>query len=170
MVPLDTRDTFKIPLKDGSEARLIYEHYTGRELRRFCVLGSDEHRQTLFRQSPVQIMDILLAAIRDKLVGWEDLVDNDGAAVPFDPARLEDFLTVPQMWDIYYRVQLQCTLKTTDKKKLESPSPTLSEAPAPESAIDATGETTQSGSAQSSNAPPAAALDATSAKNAGKSG
>jgi len=128
---LGPTDTFEVEI-EGTGARFDFLYMTISELRAFTAISRD--RERLSKLNTLEQMDLLVPAIREKLVGWTGLVDAGGAEVPFDPERIEDLFSVDNLWRIYHLEKYQVTLTDEDKKKSDSPSPIDTEKSVPAAA------------------------------------
>lgn len=72
----------------------------------------------------------LFDSLRLILAGWRGAVDAEGNAAAFDPARLEEVLTLAEAWELYYAGLQRLELTGDDRKNSGSPRPSDSGASA----------------------------------------
>jgi hypothetical protein len=79
---------------------------------------------------PEEIAAELWAALRIIVAGWTGVRDAAGEAIPFDPERLEEALTMAEAWELYYAGLQRLELTGDDRKNSESRRPSASAASA----------------------------------------
>lgn len=163
---LDPKRRFSLPLRWGEETSggsLHFRPLTGRRWMEFLPLYLSRFKT----EDPNEALSRAFDALRSLVVGW-DIEGEDGKAIPFDAAGLEDVLTAYEAQEILDRAVEGMRPTESDRKKSASPSPSGSDASkttsgpsaagtaSPASAATATAETPPA-----SPAPPATAATST---------
>ncbi len=136
---LDPDNTFTIVLPDdqekpdGKRPGFIYNYLTGRQW--FKVTEVQELLPKC--KSMAAVMDLVFGGCRIGLKGWENITGLDGKEIKFDPAKLEDILTLVEAQELATALEAEGSLGTQYKKKLDSLShietePSASDASDPE--------------------------------------
>lgn len=94
---------------------------TAREWREYVGLGDTPLPKDIGGPA---VVELLLAALAQVLIGWDRVVDREGRVVPFAPGRVEEILTVVELWELYYAGRAQSQLSEDDRKNSGSPSAT----------------------------------------------
>lgn len=113
----DPNQTFKIVLKSDQGKKkppaFIYQFSSCRELRE----ADNLYKKIMAAKTDAEINDAgqkkLFMLLRRKLVGWENMGRK------YDPKELEAILTLPEAFELFFRM-LNQSPSVDDKKKLES--------------------------------------------------
>jgi len=133
-IACDPNQRFNIVLKSDQtkpieqQARFIFRYLTGREWKKCdSVVDAAEQIKTCEAR-----FDTVLSGIKMGLVGWENLNDRDGNAIPYNPdnPELDLAITISEAWEMLFELLGNTSLQTVDKKKLDSPSGSVTEKPA----------------------------------------
>ena len=164
MLALDPSERFTVKI---GAACFEFRFMTLREFRAAGRLW-DANADTPFDAA----LDDLMDTLRVNLVGWSGVTGRDGRAIPYDPACLEDVVTLSEAWELLGASRAQSRTTSAEKNASGSPSPTASGASAAGAAAAGEPESAPSGppspSRPSSTAPAAADMDATSAEIAAR--
>lgn len=163
MLALDPNERFTVPL---GGALFEFRYLTLREFRAAGTLWDANDATPLDAA-----LDGLLSALRVNMVGWSGVTGRDGIAVDYDPAALDDVLTLSEAWELLGESRRQSRPTSAEKNASGSPSPTGSAAsagaPAGAKVPEPAASDRPNPSPPSSTAPAAADTDAASAKTAG---
>lgn len=131
-IACDPNQTFNIVLKSDLQKpielhpRFIFRYLTGREWKE-CdhIVDQAESIKTCAER-----FDMVISGIRMGLVGWENLMDRDGNAIPYGPANIDLAITISEAWELLFGLLGNTSLAIDDKKKLDLPSDLPTEKPA----------------------------------------
>lgn len=111
------------------EPVFLYRHLSFRKFAELEALRASIGKEDLAVSIRKQF-----AALSDGLVGWENLTDPiHGKPIPFNPSAMPDLLTVAEAQEILIKRLTGAVPSIEDKKKLPSPSASVTES----SAMDA---------------------------------
>lgn len=127
-IAIDPLQKFKAVLlsdrdkSEGERPAFIYRYATGRQWLAAREFDQQIKNAKTDNEMPFDTIAELFDKLRFKLIGWEHMNDPDtGEPIKFDPAKLEDLLTMTEAFELL-GLCLQQRVSDSDKKKLESPS------------------------------------------------
>ena len=147
-IALEAGETFKYVLRGdrekpgASEARpaFIFEYVTARRAR--AIARPLDALEKAGKTGTSEAYDALFKALGANLVGWENMRGRDGKEIPFSPSELDDIVTLPEAWELYYAAHAGQQLDASEKNASASPSAISSETSAPDApATDASAKT-----------------------------
>jgi len=125
-IALDPSQTFEIAVKSDEALPIderpvfVYRFAAGRELRRMREIYEKVMKAGDDTEMPFATMDELFDRLRERLIGWRNMIDPaTGEHIDFDPAELDRLITLPEAFELLARVCTQGPDRE-EKKRLES--------------------------------------------------
>jgi len=154
-IALDPTQTFEIALRSDedqpAETRpvFVYRFAAGRELRRMRSIYEQVISADADAEMPFATMDDLFDQLRERLVGWRNMIDPaTQREIPFDAAEIDALITLPEAFELLARVCTQGPDRE-EKKRLPLPSECSTEKSAGDVAAPTPAESLQAVIAQS---------------------
>ena len=128
-LPVDPTQTFDIVLETDAEkpeaqqVRFRFRYMSAREFIRNSKLADTPQEELAARLGANGIVEKLFEAIK---VNLEDVLN-----APAVDADLEDYLTIGEAWELYYKARRQSRLEVAEKNASGSPAPLPGDASAP---------------------------------------
>jgi hypothetical protein len=109
-------------LRNLSQAQ--WDEYTALRV----ALSPQDGQEAAGETDEAEVTRKVFSSLRIIVAGWSGVVDAAGERIPFDPARLEEALTLGEAWELYWAGITRLELSGDDRKNSGSRRPSASAA------------------------------------------
>ena len=122
---LDPTETFDVVLRGDqaspAPATFVFRYMSAREIGKTAQL--DDAEKLRASRDTAKVIGMLIQAVAMNLTDWRNVRDRSGEAIPFAPERLDEILTVGELWELFYSARRQSKLSVPEKNASASQSP-----------------------------------------------